>query len=147
MQRRAINPFLRKIALAVFVVAVVLLICAFGYGLVWLFNQLNPLITAASSPQQSSLGTWALRNSTNRLWEAGQRQFDLEGPFLHPVIQSHSAIAEGLKFFSIFNHPTVVPGLTRSVRKPGFYDQEMSGEVPRCSNLLRPRWTTGPRWY
>jgi hypothetical protein len=105
VQRRVINAFLRKIALAVFVVVVVLLICAFGYGLVWLFNQLSPLITAFATAVIAWY-TWALRNSTNRLWEAGQRQFELEGPFLHPVIQSHSAIAEGLKFFSIFNHPT-----------------------------------------
>ena len=109
MQRRVINAFLRKIALAVFVVAVVLLICAFGYGLVWLFNQLSPLITAFATAVIAWY-TWALRNSTNRLWEAGQRQFELEGPFLHPVIQSHSAIAEGLKFFSIFNHPTSLVG-------------------------------------
>ncbi len=30
--------------------------------------------------------TYTLRNSTNQLWEAGERQFQLEGPFLHPTV-------------------------------------------------------------
>ncbi len=73
MQRPVINTFLRKIAHAVFVVGVVLLICALVYGLVWLLNQLSPLITALATIA-IALYTWALRDSTNRLWEAGQRR-------------------------------------------------------------------------
>ena len=105
MQRPAINTFLRKIALAVLVVGAVLLVCVLVYGLVRLVNELSPLITAFATAVIAWY-TWALRNSTNRLWEAGQRQFELEGPFLHPIIQSHNSIAEGLKFFRMFNHPT-----------------------------------------
>lgn len=104
MQRRVINTFLRKIALAVFVVAVVLLICALVYFLVWLLNQLSPLITALATIA-IALYTWALRDSTNRLWEAGQRQFELEGPFLHPVIQSDT-IHQGFSGFIRYDHPT-----------------------------------------
>ena len=100
-----IKTFLRRIAYAAFVVVVVLLICALVYGLVWRLNQLSPLITA-SATIVIAVYTWALRDSTNLLWKAGERHFELEGPFLHPIIQSHSAIAEGLKFFSVFNHPT-----------------------------------------
>ncbi len=74
-----IKTFLRKIAHGVFVVGVVLLICVFIYGLVWLLNQLSPLITA-SATAVIAWYTWALRNSNNRLWEAGQRQFELVGP-------------------------------------------------------------------
>ena len=100
-----IKTFLRRIAYAALVVVVVLLICALVYGLVWLLNQLSPLITA-SATIVIAVYTWALRDSTNLLWKAGERHFELEGPFLHPIIQSHSTIAEGLKFFSMFNHPT-----------------------------------------
>lgn len=105
MRRPVINAFLRKMALAVLVVVVVLLVCAIVYGLVRLLNPLSPLITAVATIVIAGY-TWALRNSTNRLWEAGQRQLELEGPFLHPIIQHHSAIAEGLKLFSIYDHPT-----------------------------------------
>jgi hypothetical protein len=38
--------------------------------------------------------------------EVGQRQFELEGPFLQPIIQSLDSIAQGLKFFSMFDHST-----------------------------------------
>ena len=101
---RVINAFLRKIVLWVFVVGVVLLICALVYGLVRVLNALSPLITALATIA-IALYTWALRDSTNRLWEAGQRQFELEGPFLHPVIQSN-AIIEDLWGFKYFDNPT-----------------------------------------
>jgi hypothetical protein len=105
MQRPVINTFFRRIAYAALVVVVVLLICALVYGLVWLLNPLSSLITALATIA-IALYTWALRDSTSLLWKAGERHFELEGPFLHPIIQSHSAIAEGLKFFSIYDHPT-----------------------------------------
>jgi hypothetical protein len=99
------NAFRRKIVLAVFLVAVVLLICALVYGLVWLLNPLSSVITAFATIVIAGY-TWALRDSTNLLWKAGERHFELEGPFLHPIIQSDKAIVEALKFFSIYNHPT-----------------------------------------
>jgi hypothetical protein len=91
VQRPVINTFLRKIALAVFVVGVVLLICALVYRLVWLLSSLSALITALATAVIAWY-TWALRDSTNRLWKAGQRQFEMEGPFLHPVIKSKNFI-------------------------------------------------------
>ncbi len=96
--------FLRKIAYAVFVLFIVVFFCLLLYGLVCLLNQLGPLITAFATAVIAWY-TWALRNSTNRLWEAGQRQFELEGPFLHPVIQPN-AIMEGLWGFIRYDHPT-----------------------------------------
>ena len=122
MQRPVINAFLRKIARAAIVVAVVLLICAFVPGLVWLLNSLSSLITALATIA-IALYTWALRDSTNRLWEAGQRQFELEGPFLHPVIQSNT-IHEGFRGFILFDHPTspvpsVAPEASFTIRNFG----------------------------
>jgi hypothetical protein len=68
-----IKTFLRRIAYAALVVVVVLLICALVYGLVWLLNQLSPLITA-SATIVIAVYTWALRDSTNLLWKAGERR-------------------------------------------------------------------------
>lgn len=101
MQRAVINTFFRRIAYAALVVVVVLLICALVYGL----NALGPLITALATIAIAAY-TWALRDSTSQLWKAGERHFELEGPFLHPIIQRHSTIADGLAGFSIYNHPT-----------------------------------------
>jgi hypothetical protein len=58
------------------------------------------------------------------LWKAGERHFELEGPFLHPIIQHHSAIAEGLRVFSIYDHPTsavapVASGASFTIRNVG----------------------------
>jgi hypothetical protein len=104
VQRPVIKTFLGKIALAIFVFAVVVLICALVYGLVRLLSDLSPLITALATVA-IAMYTWALRDSTNRLWEAGQRQFELEGPFLHPVIQPDT-IHSGFRLFIQFDHPT-----------------------------------------
>jgi hypothetical protein len=38
--------------------------------------------------------------------EASQRQFELEGPFLQPIIQSPGNIAQGLRLFSFTDHST-----------------------------------------
>lgn len=100
-----INKFLSKIAYAVFVFFAVVFLCAVTYGLVWLLNAISPLITATATAVIAWY-TWALRNSTNQLRIAGERQFELEGPFLYPIIQSQSTVAEGLRFFSVFDHPT-----------------------------------------
>ena len=91
----------RKIAIGVFVFAVV---CALVYGLVWLLDSLSSVITALATVVIAGY-TWALRDSTNRLWEASERQFDREGPFLLPVIQSNT-ILEGLRGFIWYDNPT-----------------------------------------
>jgi hypothetical protein len=119
-----IKTFLRRIAYAALVVVVVLLICALVYGLVRLLNALSPLITALATIAIAGY-TWALRDSTGLLWKAGERNFELEGPFLHPIIQHHSAIAEGLlRVFSIYDHPTstvapVASGASFTIRNVG----------------------------
>ena len=95
------RPPFRKIALGVLVFAAV---CALVYGLVWLLNSLSSLITALATVAIAAY-TWALRDSTNRLWGASERQFDREGPFLLPVIRSNT-ILEGFKGFLWFDHPT-----------------------------------------
>ena len=123
MQRPVINTFFRRIAYAALVVAVVLLICALVYGLVRLLNALGPLISALATIAIAGY-TWALRDSTSQLWKAGERHFELEGPFLHPIIQHHSAIAEGLRVFSIYDHPTsavgpVASGASFTIRNVG----------------------------
>src|SRR5271170_1197609 len=123
MQRPVINTFLRRIENAVSVVVVVLLICALVYGLVRLLNPLSSLITALATIAIAGY-TWALRYSTSQLWKAGERHFELEGPFLHPIIQHHIAIAEGLRVFSIYDHPTspvapVVSAASFTIRNVG----------------------------
>jgi hypothetical protein len=88
-----------------------------------LLNALGPLITALATIAIAGY-TWALRDSTSQLWKAGERHFELEGPSLHPIIQHHSAIAEGLRVFSIYDHPTsavgpVASGASFTIRNVG----------------------------
>jgi hypothetical protein len=134
------NNILRRIAYVVFVLFIVVFICLLLYGLVWFLNILSPLITALATVAIAAF-TLALRDSTNRLWKADERQFELEGPFLYPIIESHSAIAEGLKFFSIYDHPTsrVTP-----VASEAIFTIRNVGRSPALLNPSPARWITGP---
>ena len=137
--------FLRKIAYAVFVLFIVVFFCLLLYGLVWFLNQLGPLITAFATAVIAWY-TWALRNSTNRLWEAGQRQFELEGPFLHPVIHPN-AIMEGLWGFILYDHPTshVAPVASeasftiRNVGRSAALLKSVAAEMGHWTEMLEPR--------
>lgn len=67
--------------------------------------------------------TWRLVTSTNKLWEAGERQYALEGPFLHPVIISNN-IQKAFFGFVFYDHPTspheaAEPQVTFSLRNVG----------------------------
>ncbi len=68
--------------------------------------------------------TYTLRNSTNRLWEAGERQFQLEGPFLHPVFEPNM-FARNLKVRPIIpdqpamQHAPIFPEVRFRIRNVG----------------------------
>jgi hypothetical protein len=62
-----------------------------------------------ASQEQADRMVAAAREQTTvaqRQVEASQRQFELEGPFLQPIFQSPTEIAQRLKLFSIYDHPT-----------------------------------------
>lgn len=50
--------------------------------------------------------TLTLKNSTLKLWKIGSRQFELEGPFLYPMIQFGRRIEDQLIYFFMHDHPT-----------------------------------------
>jgi hypothetical protein len=99
-----VNPYFRKTVRVVLVVGAVLLVVALVYGLVRLLNPLSPLITAAATIVIAWY-TLALRDSTNRLWKVGERQFELEGPFLQLVLRPNT-IDNELWGFNFFDNAT-----------------------------------------
>jgi len=94
----------------------------------------SALVTAAATAVIAWY-TWALRNSTNRLWEAGERQFELEGPFLQPVIL-YATISHDLRSFILFR-PSEQPGFARNA-KGGLQDQERWPESGLANLHRRP---------
>lgn len=50
--------------------------------------------------------TLTLESSTLKLWKVGSRQFELEGPFLYPIIQFGRRIEDQLIYFFMYDHPT-----------------------------------------
>ena len=105
-------------------------------------TQLGPLITAFATAVIAWY-TWALRNSTNRLWEAGQTfNLNWKGRSSIPTFDSRRYRGWRLKLLSFYDHPTS-PVTPRSLRSQVQISETLA-EAPRCSKSVAAQmdhWT------